>query len=327
MQTTTRAHPVPADAARSTDAGVLAALGFRVPRSYLLRRLALERDHEAAVVRRRHLISRERVVRGGLWLAGLHDRARRNALSIAVRKHDVPLATLPTAFDGFTILQLSDLHSDISAQFMDTLIERVSSLEYDLCVLTGDYRARTFGPFEAVLGDLQKLRPHIRTDAYAVLGNHDTIRLVPGMEDAGYKILLNESSVLRRGSDAVYLAGVDDAHFYRLAEVDHVSNNIPQGAVSILLSHTPEVYQEAAEARFDLMLSGHTHGGQICLPGGIPVFTASKMPRTFARGSWRFREMVGYTSAGAGTCIADVRLNCPPEVTLHRLRQASSADL
>ena len=84
----------------------------------------------------------------------------------------------------------------------------------------------------------------------------------------------------------------------------------------MLLSHTPEVYHEAAQAGFDLMLSGHTHGGQICLPGGIPVFTASKMPRTFARGSWRYREMVGYTSAGAGTCIADVRLNCPPEVTL-----------
>jgi hypothetical protein len=265
-------------------------------------------------------MSRERIVRGGLWLAGLHGRARRNALSIAVRNHDVPLAMLPRAFDGFTILQLSDLHSDISAEFVEALIERIRPLEYELCVLTGDYRARTFGPFQSVQDDLQKLRPHIRTDVYAVLGNHDTIRLVPGMEEAGYKLLLNESVVARRGSDTVYLAGVDDAHFYKLDDLQRAASRIPAGAVSILLSHTPEIYRQAAQAGFSLMLSGHTHGGQICLPSGFPIFKGCKIPRSLARGSWRYHELIGYTSVGAGTCIADVRLNCPPEVTLHRLR-------
>jgi len=66
------------------------------------------------------------------------------------------------------------------------------------------------------------------------------------------------------------------------------------------------------------MLAGHTHGGQICLPGGTPLLTAGG-PRRFARGSWRYAEMIGYTSAGAGTCIVEARLNCPPEITLHRL--------
>src|SRR5215203_5177262 len=96
------------DAACVDDDAVLAALGCRVPRSYLLQRLALEHDHEAAAVRRgKPFISREGVIRGALRLAGLHTRARRNALSIVVRTHEVPLERLPRAFDGFTILQLS----------------------------------------------------------------------------------------------------------------------------------------------------------------------------------------------------------------------------
>ena len=74
-----------------------------------------------------------------------------------------------------------------------------------------------------------------------------------------------------------------------------------------------------------MMLCGHTHGGQICLPGGIPIRTEAASPRSFVRGSWQDGEMIGYTSAGAGTCIVDARLNCPPEVTLHQLQRRPAA--
>jgi len=67
------------------------------------------------------------------------------------------------------------------------------------------------------------------------------------------------------------------------------------------------------------MLCGHTHGGQICLPGGVPLLTDADCPRALARGAWKYHNLIGYTSVGAGSCIVDVRLNCPPEVTLHRL--------
>ena len=90
--------------------------------------------------------------------------------------------------------------------------------------------------------------------------------------------------------------------------------------MSILLSHTPEAYRHAAHADFDLMLCGHTHGGQICLPGGRPLLTDASSPRRFARGAWRYHAMTGYTATGSGTSLVDVRLNCPPEVTLHTLR-------
>jgi predicted MPP superfamily phosphohydrolase len=68
------------------------------------------------------------------------------------------------------------------------------------------------------------------------------------------------------------------------------------------------------------MLSGHTHGGQLCLPGGIPIKLEARLPRSMGRGAWRYAEMAGYTSVGAGTSLLPVRLNCPPEITLHTLR-------
>jgi uncharacterized protein len=294
------------------EEAALAALEPRLGRVHLRQRLGLERDHEAQIFRKgTHFFH-----------IGLHARGRRNALAIEVRTHEVPLRRLPEAFDGFTLLQLSDLHVDINEKIVDVLIERLRPLDYDLCVLTGDYRARTFGAFDATLAGLARLRTHIKGVPHAVLGNHDTIRLVPGMEAVGYRLLLNESTRIERGGAALYLAGIDDAHYFRTESFHRAADDIPDGAASILLSHTPETYRRAAHAGFDLMLCGHTHGGQICLPGGVPVLTDADSPRAFARGSWRYQEMVGYTSVGAGSSIVDVRLNCPPEITLHRLRRA-----
>jgi predicted MPP superfamily phosphohydrolase len=314
------------------EQAALATLESRLGHLHVRQRLGLERDHEAQVFRRGthffHLenwYSMHGLIRGSLRLAGLHARGRRNALDIQVRRHDVPLAKLPPAFDGFTILHLSDLHVDSSTEFVTALTDCVRPLDYDLCVLTGDYRTRTFGPFAATLAGLEQLRHAIKGEPYAVLGNHDTIRLVPGMEAMGYRSLLNEWTKLTRGADTIYLSGIDDAHYYRMENFHRAGHDIPRGAVSILLSHTPEVYQHAAHANYDLMLCGHTHGGQICLPGGVPVLTDADSPRRLARGAWRHHGMVGYTSVGAGTSIVDVRLNCAPEVTLHRLRRAAGS--
>lgn len=87
----------------------------------------------------------------------------------------------------------------------------------------------------------------------------------------------------------------------------------------MLLSHTPEIYRQAAHADFDLMLSGHTHGRQICLSGGVPITLGSTLPRRFGAGAWTYHAMAGYTSVGAGSSIVAVRLNCLPEITLHHL--------
>jgi uncharacterized protein len=314
----------------ATEEATLAALESRLGPLHVRQRLGLERDFEAdGSGGGTHIFYSEswylpRLIRGSLRLVGLHGRGRRNALAIEVRRNEVPLLHLPATFDGFMVLHLSDLHIDINSEFIDALIERVRPLRYDLCVITGDYRARTFGPFQATLAGLERLRPHLKGTVYCVLGDHDTIRLVPDMEAMGYKLLINECVKIERGSEAIYLAGIDDAHLYRLEDFRRAAHSIPVNAVSILLSHTPEVYRHAAHAGIDLMLCGHTHGGQICLPGGIPVLTDADSPRALARGAWRYHDLIGYTSAGTGTSIVDVRLNCPPEVTLHQLRRSAS---
>jgi len=116
------------------------------------------------------------------------------------------------------------------------------------------------------------------------------------------------------------LADIDHAHYFRVDNIEKAAAHIPPNEFSVLLSHTPEIYRQAAHADFNVMLSGHTHGGQICLPGSIPITLDSVLPRYMGAGAWRYRHMQGYTSVGAGTSIVPVRLNCPPEITLHELR-------
>ena len=312
-----------------TERRELAVLETRIGRTHLRQRLGLEGEHEARGSRRgTHWLhpvnwySSHQVIRAALTLAGLRGRGRRNMLDIRHRNNDVRLAGLPAGFDGYTLLHLSDLHLDIDAHFVDRLIERVQGLAYDICVLTGDFRFRSFGPYEPTLRALARLLPHFHAPVYAVLGNHDTIRMVPGMEALGVQVLMNEAVRLQRAGALLDLAGIDDAHYFRTHNFHQAAAGLAPDACAILLSHTPEPYRHAAHAGFSLMLCGHTHGGQICLPGGVPILTDSDAPRAFARGAWQYRQMAGYTSVGCGASIVDVRLNCPPEITLHRLRRA-----
>jgi len=310
----------------------LVALQSRIGRVHLRQRLGLEGDHETKVFRRgTHFFHLENwtfghtLLRIALTLVGLHGRGRRNVLRIQLRHNDVPLARLPRVFDGYTILHLSDLHLDMSEAHLARLIECVQGLEYDVCVLTGDFRFRTFGGYEAALVALARLRPHLHEPTYAVLGNHDTIRMVPRMEAFDIRVLMNESVRLDRAGASLYLAGIDDAHYFRTHSFYKAADDIPEGACTVLLSHTPEPYRHAAHSDFSLMLCGHTHGGQICLPGGRPIITDSNAPRALARGPWRYGDLIGYTSVGCGSSIVDVRFNCLPEITLHRLRCAGVA--
>ena len=132
-------------------------------------------------------------------------------------------------------------------------------------------------------------------------------------------MLINECVAIRSGPASIYLAGVDDAHFYRADDIEKAAADIPHDCVSVLLSHTPEIYRQAAHAGFDLMLSGHTHGGQICLPGGVPILLAADLPRALGAGAWEHAGMTGYTSVGAGCSLVPVRINNRPEITLQQL--------
>lgn len=312
--------PLPAEAYRS--------LAERVGRCHLDLRLGIEADREARAFGQgrtffhiENWYSIHGLIRHALRLCLLHERGRRNARRIELRHNEIVLPYLPVSFDGFSLLHLSDLHLDIAPDMADALAEAVRRAgAYDACVITGDFRAKTFGPYQAALDAMERVRPCLGDAVYAVLGNHDSIRMVPGLESMGVRVLLNEAVAFSRGDDRLWLAGIDDPHYYRAENLEKATDAIPDRAASILLSHSPEMYRHAVYARFGAMLSGHTHGGQICLPGGYPVILNANSPRAFGRGAWRYNGLQGYTSPGSGSCIVDVRLNCPPEIALHRLR-------
>jgi hypothetical protein len=307
---------------------ILRKLEIRLGRLHAKQRLGIERDHEAQIFGQGltffHLenwISGRWIIRNVLRAAGLYARARRNAERILVNYNEVWFKGLPSLFEDFTILHISDLHADMNKAAMKNLIRLLGGTQYDLCVLTGDYRGETFGPFQAALDEVAQVRAELREPIYAVLGNHDTIQMVPGLEAMGIRVLINECETIDRGDQRIYLAGIDDAHFFRVDNIEKAASSIPHGEFSILLSHTPEVYRQAAHANFNLMLSGHTHGGQICLPGSIPIKLEAVLPRRMGAGCWQYNDMTGYTSVGAGSSVVPARLNCPPEITLHRLRR------
>ena len=306
---------------------VLDKLERRLGRLHARLRWGIETDHEAQIFGQgitffhiENWYSIHSVIRATLWLMGLYWRGRKNAEKIQVKHNHILTKTLPKRFDGFTLLHISDLHVDMNEGAMRRLTELISDMTYDMCVLTGDYRGKTFGPFDATLEGLARVRSHLKGPVYGVLGNHDTIRMVPALEEMGIRMLLNECETISRGDEAIYLAGIDDAHYYRVDNIEKAASEIPVNGFSILLSHTPEIYRQAAHAGFDLLLSGHTHGGQICLPGSIPITLDSVLPRHMGSGSWKYHGMVGYTSVGVGSSIVAVRINCLPEITLHHLR-------
>jgi len=311
------------------DDATLQLLRARVGKIHLQQRLGIEREYEHKVFGQGRTFFHvenwyflRSIIRNCLRLVMLHGRARRNARRIEIRHNRIALPRLPAAFEGFTLLQISDLHLDMAPDFPRALIEAVRQVDYDLCVLTGDFRGETYGPYEAALQGLQQVRTHLEGEVYAILGNHDTICMVPGIESMGIRLLLNEQVALERGGDTIYLAGIDDPHYYRADNLEKAADGVPEDAVSILLAHSPEIYRHAAHADFDVMLCGHTHAGQICLPGGIPLMCNASCPRTLCAGAWLHHGLAGYTSAGSGACVVDVRINCPPEITLHHLHCA-----
>jgi len=301
-------------------------LTSRINQFHLKQRLGIEEHREAWVIGQgvnlfhiENWYSVHSIIRNCLRASFLYKRGQRNAINIQVNHQDVYISGLPDEFDGFTILHLSDLHLDLTHEMTTAHCKAVDGLDYDMCVMTGDYRAKTYGSYQASMDALSQLRQALSGDVYAVLGNHDTILMVPHMEAMDIKLLINQSVMIKRNGDSIYLAGIDDPHYYRADNLELACDLIPHDSVSLLLSHSPEIYKQAAYAKFDLMLCGHMHGGQICLPGGIAIIANANCPRRFIKGLWQFGELQGYTSVGSGSSVVDVRLNCLPEITLLRL--------
>jgi predicted MPP superfamily phosphohydrolase len=259
-------------------------------------------------------------LQGLLRMTGLYWWGNWNARQHRVTEHTIALRRLPKSFDGFRILHLTDLHLDIDPQITTALLECLDSLDYDCCVITGDYRFETFGPIDRAMAETRRVVEAIDSPCYGILGNHDSLRMAPHLEKMGVRMLLNEHVKVPRDDGEIYLLGIDDPHYYETENFERALTGIPPEATTIVLSHTAETYRKALACGIDYMLSGHTHGGQICLPGGFAPLRNAQHPRAMDKGPWSYHELQGYTSAGVGCSMVPVRFFCPPEVVIHTLR-------
>ena len=273
----------------------------------------------------RRYLSINYLARLGIKLSGLTDRGVRNLLDIRVVENEVHLPELPTSFEGFRILQLTDLHCDIHPELMEAIGKKMETIPHDAVVLTGDYHNEILEPFDASLEAMRRLIPHLHPLRFAILGNHDHLAKAVHFEHYGLPVLLNEARPVERtgskGPERIWFCGIDDPHYYKSHDLNKAKKGIPDGEVTILLSHSPETHREAAALGYHLHLSGHTHGGQIGLPGGIPILhNAHGCRREHISGPWKEGNMLGYTSRGTGAAGVAARFFCQPEMTAHTLR-------
>ncbi len=260
---------------------------------------------------------------------GLYRQGRQNALNPEIRQETFWLPELPLAFDNFRILLLTDLHLDGLPELTDRILARIDKQEFDLCLVGGDIRMETYGAIAPSLRQLRRLLSKIKSKygILGVLGNHDCIEMVPDLEETGMTMLINDSWRLSKDGQELWLAGLDDPHYYRTHDLTAACRDIPEHSFRLVLAHSPEAYKEAAAYRCNLYLCGHTHGGQIRLPDRGPIFTNCRAPRFTAAGKWQFGLMHGYTSQGAGASGTPLRFNCPGEISKITLRRSPGIDL
>lgn len=308
-----------------------ASLALRLGRERLEHRLFTQASHWARLTHQGSGIFRlekrfplDAMVALALTASGLFPRARRNHLNPRLVEHTWLLPRLPAAFAGFRLLHLTDLHLDLDPEFTDSLIGLLRGVTCDAIVITGDFRNSTREDFFPALADARRLLASLPgVPRFGILGNHDFIEQLPHLEAAGLHMLLNESAFIERHGRRLWFAGIDDPHFYKTHDLAAASANIPPDACTVLLSHSPEIADQLPENRFDLVLCGHTHGGQLCLPGGRWLHVPLKgQPPERIRGAWKAAGAQGYTSVGTGSCAVPARLNCPGEFTIHTLQPA-----
>lgn len=251
---------------------------------------------------------------------------------------EIPLARWPAALDGFTIVQLSDFHYDehFSAVPLRAAIEIVNQIHPDLAVFTGDFvtvpvadhflhnRKRAAGVIEPCASLLAQLSP--RLGMFSVLGNHDVdsdpARIMATLRSRGITTLRNASMPIEDGGARFWLSGVDSVMEGK-PDINATLHGIPPNEPVVLMAHEPDFADKAALHSVDLQLSGHSHGGQIWLPGiGAPWLPL--LARKYPRGLYTVGPLTLYTNFGLGTIRLPIRLNCPPEVTLFTLRASTA---
>lgn len=247
---------------------------------------------------------------------------------VEVTHQRISLSKLPNEFHGFRIVQLSDVHHSpfLSEQEIAAAVHRANRLQADLIVLTGDYISHSRDYIPGCARALGQLRA--RHGVFAIMGNHDHWTDAAAMESAfvehGVRVLTNENVRIELGDASIRLLGIDDLMVGQ-DDLPTAMLGTSTDEVRILLCHNPRIIREAARAGIDLVLSGHTHGGQInwrllTQREDSKTYRWLRRPsRRFTRGHTQLGATQLYVNRGLGTVIAPLRYGCPPEITLLEL--------
>jgi uncharacterized protein len=273
---------------------------------------------------------------GGALLGALVYAREVEPYWVALERVTLTLPRLAPPFDGYRIVQISDVHLDgwMTPERLESIVDLVNKQEPDLVAITGDFVAVCADYISGLSGPLSRLRAP--DGAVAVLGNHDHLNdadaVRRALSSAGVVDVSNAVHTLRRDGTALHLCGVDSVMegYDRLDEVIYTLQDAEPGC-AVLLAHEPDFADKsAATGRFDLQLSGHSHGGQVRIPflGSplvrmLPLLGASFVPpliHKYPHGLYRVGGMYQYTNRGLGVVYARFRLNCRPEITVFTLR-------
>lgn len=245
---------------------------------------------------------------------------------LQVTRHRVALRGLPSAFTGFRVVQLTDLHLGpvVAPELLERAVEKTNRLRPDLVCLTGDFisaTARNAEPCAGILSGLQAGH-----GCLAVLGNHDhwadADRVSNSLRSHGIRVLRNDVHLLRRDGASLTVAGMDDV-WAKAADLNKTLVKAGFRRPLLLLVHEPDVADEVCRYPVDLQLSGHSHGGQVRLPGfGAPLLP--RFGRKYPRGWYRVGDLRLYTNRGVGLIRPPIRFFCPSEIALFELHPAWS---
>lgn len=273
-------------------------------------------------------------VRGGIsaGVLGLTSLAEARTVEpkwIQISRHDVTLPHLPRAFDGFTIAHITDLHADDPSCSYDLkqVCELTSAQNADAIVMTGDFSSGP-GP-----GTEEKLIPALsllkaRAGVFGVTGNHDywaegPERVRYALKESGVSELFNDVHELKRDGESLYICGVDDP-WQGNPDIERVASLVPKGKAAVVMVHEPDYAPElASHGKFGLMLSGHSHGGQVALPFVGPIILPDKCTH-YPRGRYEVNGMTLYTNRGIGTVGLPLRFCARPELAIFTLKCASA---
>ncbi len=251
---------------------------------------------------------------------GLAALGYRNAQKIITKQIEITHPNIGSEFNNFKIMFIADFHLNGNPAIIKPIKAILKREQVDIYLLGGDYQVNAFGNYPVVKSLYTELFQDINTSkVYAVLGNHDEYKIAEILNDLGINMLLNEYFKIKRGQESLTITGIDDSDRYLSHEFPELP--IEHNDFRILLAHSPNIYKDAQRKGYDLLLAGHTHSGQICYPGGVPIVRFTKFPRKYSYSLWNYKKMQGYTTAGVGNTWINARFFCPPEIVIITLKK------